>query len=55
MQEAAKTWGDEDEYFIKAAVKLTEEFNGWGGFGASSEDEAEATASRIGFAARHHG
>jgi hypothetical protein len=55
MQEAAKTWGDEDEYFLKAAVKLSEEFNGWGGFSASSEDEAEATASNVGFAARHHG
>jgi hypothetical protein len=55
MQEAAKTWGDEDEYFLKAAVKLSEEFNGWGGSSASSEDEAEATASNVGFAARHHG
>jgi hypothetical protein len=55
MQEAAKTWGDEDQYFLKAAVKLSDEFNGWGGFSASSEDEAEATASNVGFAARHHG
>ncbi|KAI5196483.1 hypothetical protein E4T39_07769 [Aureobasidium subglaciale] len=55
IQEAAKTWGDEDQYFLKAAVKLSDEFNGWGGFSASSEDEAEATASNIGFAARHRG
>ncbi|TIA13304.1 hypothetical protein D6C80_06324 [Aureobasidium pullulans] len=55
MLEAAKTWGDEDQYFLKAAVKLADEFSGWGGFSASSEDEAEATASNIGFAARHHG
>lgn len=55
IQEAAKTWGDEDQYFLKAAVKLADEFSGWGGFSASSEDEAEATASNIGFAARHHG
>jgi hypothetical protein len=55
MQEAAKTWGDDDEYFLKAAVKLSDEFTGWGGFSdsSSSEAEAEATASNVGFAGRH--
>lgn len=33
IKEAAKTWGDGDEYYLKAACKLGEEFNGWGGFG----------------------
>lgn len=33
MKEAAQTWGDEEEFYIKAAVKLSEEFDGWGGFG----------------------
>ncbi|KAF2718175.1 hypothetical protein K431DRAFT_275377 [Polychaeton citri CBS 116435] len=33
MHEASKTWGDPQQYYLKAAVKLTEEFEGWGGFG----------------------
>lgn len=32
MKEAAKTWGDDTDFYIKAAVKFGEEFNGWGGF-----------------------
>ncbi|THC98487.1 hypothetical protein EYZ11_002072 [Aspergillus tanneri] len=32
FKEAALTWGDADSYFLKAAVKFAEEFNGWGGF-----------------------
>lgn len=33
MKEAAKTWGDDEQYYLKAAVKFAEEFDGWGGFG----------------------
>lgn len=33
MKEAAQTWGDKEEYYIKAAVRFGEEFSGWGGFG----------------------
>ncbi|EQL37522.1 hypothetical protein BDFG_01113 [Blastomyces dermatitidis ATCC 26199] len=33
LNEAARTWGDSDEYYIKAAVKLVDEFKGFGGFG----------------------
>ncbi|PGH09670.1 hypothetical protein AJ79_05636 [Helicocarpus griseus UAMH5409] len=33
LKEAARTWGDDDGYFIKAAVKLVDEFRGFGGFG----------------------
>ncbi len=33
MKEAAQTWGDEERYFVKAAVRFGEEFDGWGGFG----------------------
>ncbi|EGC40750.1 MGS207 protein [Histoplasma capsulatum var. duboisii H88] len=33
LKEAAKTWGDSDEYYIKAAVKLVDDFKGFGGFG----------------------
>jgi len=32
MKEAAKTWGDPDEFYLKAAVKFIDEFRGWGGF-----------------------
>lgn len=32
LKEGAATWGDEKEYFLKAAVKFAAEFNGWGGF-----------------------
>jgi len=49
MQEAANTWGDSDQYFLKAAVRFAEEFDHWGGFGNQS-------ASDIGFYARNiHG
>lgn len=34
MKEAANTWGDSDQYYLKAALKFSREFNGWGGFGA---------------------
>ena len=33
MKEAAETWGDKEEYFLKAAVRFDEYFVGWGGFG----------------------
>lgn len=32
MKEAAKTWGDNHEFYLKAAIKFGEEFNGWDGF-----------------------
>jgi hypothetical protein len=37
MKEAANTWGDADDYFLKAAVKFVEEFGDWGGFGSMSD------------------
>ena len=33
MKEAARTWGDKDNFQLKAAVRLAAEFDGWGGFG----------------------
>ncbi|KAL8905710.1 MAG: hypothetical protein Q9207_002466 [Kuettlingeria erythrocarpa] len=33
MKTAAQTWGDEDSYYLKAAVRFANDFNGWGGFG----------------------
>lgn len=33
LKEAAKTWGDSDKFYLKAAARFGEEFDGWGGFG----------------------
>jgi hypothetical protein len=38
MKEAANTWGDKDDFYLKGAVRLGSEFNGWGGFGASERE-----------------
>ena len=32
IKEAAQTWGDDTEFYLKAAVKFGEEFAEWGGF-----------------------
>jgi len=40
MQEAARTWGDPEQFFLKGAVRFADEFGGWGGFGTSSDPEA---------------
>lgn len=40
-KEAHKLWGDPkgaENFYLKAAVKLASEFDGWGGFGAQDED-----------------
>ena len=41
MHECSKTWGDGNQYYLKAAVKMAEEFDGWGGFGGRDADELE--------------
>jgi hypothetical protein len=42
MKEAANTWGDLEQFYLKAAVKFADEFSGWGGFGMDIEaDELE--------------
>jgi hypothetical protein len=33
IQELSKTWGDPNQFYLKAAVKLADDFEGWGGFG----------------------
>ena len=33
MKVAAETWGDGDRFYLKAACKFGDEFDGWGGFG----------------------
>lgn len=34
LKTAAQTWGDDDEFYLKAAVRFADEFDGWGGFGS---------------------
>ena len=41
MKVAAETWGDSEQYYLKAACKFVSEFDGWGGFG-----QVEAGARR---------
>ncbi|KAF2151393.1 hypothetical protein K461DRAFT_322645 [Myriangium duriaei CBS 260.36] len=31
LKVASETWGDEDQFYLKAAVRFAEEFNHWGG------------------------
>ena len=40
MKVAAQTWGDPQDYYLKAAVRFDREFDGWG-FGAAGEEEEE--------------
>jgi len=39
MREASMTWGDEEGFYLKAAVGFAEGFDHWGGFGMDSEVE----------------
>lgn len=40
MKAISETWGDDSQYFKKAAVKFADEFEHWGGFG-TEEDAAQ--------------
>jgi hypothetical protein len=37
MKVASETWGDGEQFYLKAAVKFAGEFGHWGGFGATGE------------------
>lgn len=39
MKESAKVWKYEDEFYLKAAVKIAWEFDDWVGFGPANEDD----------------
>ena len=54
MLEASKTWGDGNQYYLKAAVKMADEFDGWGGFAGLEEMEAEENAVGEGRRPRRH-
>lgn len=49
LKEAAITWGDSDQFFVKAAVKFADEFDGWGGFGSVSAEDAEHYEKSVGY------
>lgn len=44
IKEAARTWGDEDMYYLKAGVKFGEGFSGWGGFGPLDIERTSVSA-----------
>ena len=39
LREAARTWGDEDAFYLKAAIGFADSWGGWKGFGVDDEDE----------------
>lgn len=39
MREAAMTWGDVHDYYLTAAIKFADEFEGWTGFGKSDSEQ----------------
>jgi hypothetical protein len=41
MHECSKTWGDANQFYLKAAVKMAEDFDGWGGFGPRDHEQEE--------------
>ncbi|OQV07277.1 hypothetical protein CLAIMM_11733 [Cladophialophora immunda] len=46
MREAARVWGDDDEFYLKAAVRFASEFNDWGGFGVEEEGTGEVSREK---------
>lgn len=51
MKVAAETWGDGKEYYLKAAVKMVDEFEGWG-FGVIQSNATERRGSASAFTSR---
>jgi Questin oxidase-like len=41
LKAGAETWGDEEQWFLKCAVRFSSEFAGWGGFGEADLKEME--------------
>lgn len=37
MKVASETWGDAEQFYLKAAVKFADEFGDWGGFGPTGD------------------
>ena len=45
MKVAAETWGDGEQYYLKAACRFVDEFDGWGGFGPAEMGARRGSAS----------
>ena len=45
MKEAAQTWGDNEQYYMKAACRFGDEFDGWGGFGPMDSSARRGSAT----------
>ncbi|KAK0640409.1 Questin oxidase [Lasiodiplodia hormozganensis] len=41
MKNAAETWGDPEQFLLKAAVRFATDFNGWGGFGRAEIERTD--------------
>ena len=52
MHEASTTWGDPNNFYLRAAVRFADEFDGWGGFGP--RDAELKAAEGGGVAARRY-
>jgi len=39
MKVAAETWGDVEQFYLKAAVRFADSFTGWGGFASQATDD----------------
>lgn len=38
LKVASETWGDEEQFYLKAAVQFAEGFTHWGGFETTEDD-----------------
>ncbi|KAL6720684.1 hypothetical protein ACLMJK_002609 [Lecanora helva] len=47
MKVAAETWGDTEQYYLKAACKFADEFDGWGGFGRVAAGARRGSATGL--------
>ena len=47
MKVAAETWGDSAQYYLKAACRFADEFDGWGGFGAQDIGSRRGSATGL--------
>jgi hypothetical protein len=48
MHEASTTWGDPNNFYLRAAVRFADEFEGWGGFGPRDAELEAAEGGGVG-------
>lgn len=49
MKVVAETWGDGEQYYLKAACRFADEFDGWGGFGPLEAESRRGSAGGHGY------